>query len=224
MTQTHDNRMNDSEQVRFWRGEFGDSYIERNQDAPADLQRRAALLGPMLRPMVGAPPASILEVGANIGANLRALRFFTAAELYAVEPNEKARRSLIAKGIVAADKVLDGIASRIGLPDGAVDLAFTSGVLIHIHPDDLLASCREIHRVARRYVACAEYYSPRMEEVPYRGHSARMYRGDYGGFWLDHFPDLRLLDYGFSWYRAGGPDDLNWWVFEKTNRPSGTWT
>lgn len=220
MIQPNDPRNSDSEQVRFWRGEFGDSYIERNQDAPADLHRRAALLGPMLRCMVGAPPASILEVGANIGANLRALRSLTAAELYAVEPNEKARRSMIEKGVVAADKVLDGIASRIGLPDGAVDLTFTSGVLIHIHPDDLLDSCREIHRVTRRYLACAEYFSPRLEEVPYRGHQARMFRRDFGGFWLDHFPDLRLIDYGFSWYRAGGPDDLNWWVFEKANSAS----
>jgi spore coat polysaccharide biosynthesis protein SpsF len=154
-------------------------------------------------------------VGANIGANLKALRALTGAELYAVEPNAKARARIVAGKAVPKKNVLDGIASDIALDDGAVDLAFTSGVLIHIHPDDLLASCREIHRVASHYIACAEYFSPRAEEVLYRGNKAAMFRRDFGGFWLDNFPDLRLVDYGFTWYRAGGPDDMNWWVFEK---------
>ncbi|MGQ0654637.1 MAG: pseudaminic acid biosynthesis-associated methylase [Betaproteobacteria bacterium] len=208
-------RKTDNPQLRLWRGEFGNAYIERNPDAPEDLRRRAALLAPMLRCLAGAPPASILEVGANIGANLKALRGLTGAELYAVEPNAKARARIVAGKVVPKKNVLDGIASDIGLDDGAVDLAFTSGVLIHIHPGDLLASCREIHRIAARYVACAEYFSPRPEEVLYRGNKAAMFRRDFGGFWLDNFADLRLLDYGFTWYRAGGPDDMNWWVFEK---------
>lgn len=205
----------DNPQLRLWRGEFGDAYIERNSDAPDELRRRTVLLAAMLRCLAGAPPRSILEVGANIGANLKALHGLTGAELYAVEPNAKARARIVAGKVVPKNNVLEGIASDIGLDDGAVDLAFTSGVLIHIHPDDLLASCREIHRVAGRYVACAEYFSPRPEEVLYRGNKAAMFRRDFGGFWLDNFKDLRLLDYGFTWYRAGGPDDMNWWVFEK---------
>jgi pseudaminic acid biosynthesis-associated methylase len=205
----------DNPQLRLWRGDFGNAYIERNSDAPAELQRRASLFAAMLRCLAGAPPKSILEVGANIGANLKVLSGLTGAELYAVEPNAKARARIVAGKVIAKKNVLDGIASDIGLKNGAVDLAFTSGVLIHIHPDDLLASCKEIYRVAARYIACAEYFSPRPEEVLYRGNKAAMFRRDFGGFWMDNFPDLRLLDYGFTWYRAGGPDDMNWWVFEK---------
>lgn len=205
----------DNPQLRLWRGAFGDAYIDRNSDAPEELQRRTRLFAAMLRCLAGAPPRSILEVGANIGANLRALRALTDAELFAVEPNAKARARIVAGKVVPKKNVLDGIASDISLEDGAVDLAFTSGVLIHIHPDDLLASCKEIHRVSGRYIACAEYFSPRPEEVLYRGNKSAMFRRDFGGFWLDHFRDLRLVDYGFTWHRAGGPDDMNWWVFEK---------
>lgn len=208
-------KKSDNAQLRLWRGDFGNAYIERNSDAPEELQRRTRLFAAMLRCLAGSPPRSILEVGANIGANLKALRALIDAELFAVEPNAKARERMVKGKVLAKANVLDGIASDIGLDDGAVELAFTSGVLIHIHPDDLLASCREIHRVASRYIACAEYYSPRAEEVLYRGNKAAMFRRDFGGFWLDSFPDLRLVDYGFTWYRAGGPDDMNWWVFEK---------
>jgi pseudaminic acid biosynthesis-associated methylase len=154
-------------------------------------------------------------VGANIGDNLRALRALSGAEFFAVEPNESARRRLTGDGVVSQANAIDGIASSIGLPDGAVDLAFTCGVMIHIHPKDLLASCREIHRVSRRYIACIEYFSDQPEEVPYRGHSERLFRRDFGGFWLDAFPDLQVLDYGFSWQRLAGLDNLTWWVFRK---------
>jgi len=208
-------RNTDNAQLRLWRGEFGNAYIERNADDPEALRRRTALFAAMLRCLAGAPPRSILEVGANIGANLKVLRALTGAELYAVEPNAKARARIVAGKALPKKNVLDGIASDIGLDDGAVDLAFTSGVLIHIHPDDLLASCTEIHRVCNRYIACAEYFSPRPEEVLYRGNKAAMFRRDFGGFWMDNFPDLQLVDYGFTWHRAGGPDDMNWWVFEK---------
>ena len=62
-----------------------------------------------------------------------------------------------ARNIVLADKVLDeahlfeGNASKLPFEDNSMDLVFTSGVLIHISPDDLLQACSEIHRVSRKY-------------------------------------------------------------------------
>lgn len=203
-------------QASLWSGEFGDAYIDRNAVEPT---RQIALTRHWFKVLAateGAPPASILEVGANIGRNLRILSRITTAELYAVEPNAKARKVLVDDGVVPAARALDGLASQIALPDGAVDLAFTAGVLIHIHPRDLLDSCREIHRVSRRYIACAEYFADREQEIPYRGEREALFKRDFGGFWLDNFPDLRLLDYGFAWKRTTGLDNLTWWLFEKT--------
>ena len=111
--------------------------------------------------------------------------------------------------------MLDGLASSIPLPDGKVDLAFTSGVLIHIHPSKLLASCREVHRVTRQYLVCIEYFSDKDEEILYRGHAEALFKRDFGGFYLDNFSDLRVLDYGFAWKRLTGLDNLTWWLFEK---------
>lgn len=205
----------DTEQLRFWRGEFGDAYTDRNASHAGHLRARVAMWAPIMACLVGAPPASILEVGANVGNNLRALRQLSGAEFFALEPNAKARQKLVDDGVVPATNVRDGFAASIDLPAGAVDLAFTSGVLIHIHPDDLLASCREIHRVARRYVVCIEYFSDRAEEINYRGHAERLFKRDFGGFWLDNFADLKVVNYGFAWKRLTGLDNLTWWVFEK---------
>jgi pseudaminic acid biosynthesis-associated methylase len=203
-------------QERFWRGAFGNDYLKRNAATAAELRARMALWRDILACVRKAPPRSVLEVGANIGNNLRALRRVTGATRFAVEPHAGARAVLLRDRVVAPGNLRDGIASAIGFPDGVADLAFTSGVLIHIHPRDLLASCREIHRVARRYVACVEYFSVEPEEIAYRGHRERLFKRDFGGFWLDHFPDLRLRGYGFVWRRATGLGNLTWWVFEKT--------
>lgn len=202
-------------QSRFWRGEFGDAYTERNAATDDRLAARIAMWARILRAMEGAPPRSILEIGANVGINLQALGFLTDATLHAIEPNAGARAAIVENGILPPARVHDGVAAEIGMSDGAVDMAFTSGVLIHVHPDDLLASCREIHRVARRYVVCAEYFSDQPDEVEYRGHAGYLFKRDFGSFWLDNFADLRVLDYGFLWRRLTGLDNITWWVFEK---------
>jgi spore coat polysaccharide biosynthesis protein SpsF len=202
-------------QERFWRGAFGNDYLKRNAATAAELRARSTLWKEILACLKKAPPRSVLEVGANVGNNLRALRRLTGATRFAVEPHAGARGVLLRDRVVAAANLRDGVATAIDFPDGAADLAFTSGVLIHVPPRDLLASCREIHRVARRYVACIEYFSVEPEEVRYRGHRARLFKRDFGGFWMDHFPDLALRGYGFAWRRATGLGNLTWGVFEK---------
>jgi spore coat polysaccharide biosynthesis protein SpsF len=208
-------KMASSLQTDFWRGEFGNRYTDRNNLDPALLRARVALWSEILSHTVAHPPASILEVGANIGVNLRALRALTGARFYALEPNEKARQILREDGVVEDGDVKDGIASAIGFADGAADLVFTSGVLIHIAPGDLEASMREIHRCSARYVVSVEYFSDKPTEVPYRGHADVLFKRDFGSTWLDQFPDLRVLGYGFAWKRVTGLDNLTWWLFEK---------
>lgn len=206
----------DTYQSKLWRSNFGDSYIQRNPSSASNVQAAAMLWGQILRRVQGDRPRSILEVGANIGINLLALRGLIDAELYAVEPNATAREQLAEEGVLPSKNILDGLASSIALPDGSIDLVFTRGVLIHIHPDDLLASCREMHRVARRYLVSIEYFSANPEELTYRNQSNALFKRDFGAFWLDNFADLRVLDYGFAWQRLTGLDNLTWWMFEKS--------
>jgi pseudaminic acid biosynthesis-associated methylase len=202
-------------QEKLWRGEFGDQYVGRNGLSDEKLALLTAHWAKVLGCLDGEPPKSILEVGANIGLNLRAMRRLTTADFYAVEPNATARGILTQDGVVPAERVLDSVASDIALPDASVDLAFTCTVLIHVHPDDLLAACREIHRVSRRYVVCVEYFADSVQEVPYRGNRDALFKRDFGSFYLDNFPDLKLVDYGFAWKRLTSVDNCTWWVFEK---------
>jgi pseudaminic acid biosynthesis-associated methylase len=207
--------MTDKAQIAFWRGSFGDRYTDRNHPADEIVDARRSLWARILDNFTGQSPARILEVGANLGSNLRALGMLTQAELHGVEPNREARRQLIADSVLPADNIHDAVASDLPFADGFADLAFTSGVLIHIHPDDLLDSCAEIHRVAGRYIVCIEYFSDKAQEVEYGGQRERLFKRDFGSFWLDNFPDLEVLDYGFAWKRVTGLDNLTWWVLRK---------
>ena len=202
-------------QAEAWRGEFGNSYTARNAALPEQMRARCAMWCNILSHTLAAPPRSILEVGANIGVNLRALRALTDARLIATEPNESARHRLIEDGVVAASDVRDGLASSIDWPNAVADLVFTSGVLIHIHPDNLEASLREIYRCAARWIVTIEYFSDKPEMIPYRGRDDLLFKRDFGGYWLDTFPDLRVIAYGFVWKRVTGLDNLTWWLFEK---------
>lgn len=204
-------------QIEFWRGDFGNVYTERNTATHDQLAARIALWSEILKPLSGKMPGSILEVGCNLGINLRALRALSSAKLFAVEPNDSAREILLRDHVLDSENLVDGFAQSIKFPDRVADLAFTSGVLIHIHPDNLLKACEEIHRCAARYIVCVEYFSDKPEMIPYRGHDDRLFKRDFGGFWMDNFRDLTVLATGFAWKRITGLDNLTWWLFEKNN-------
>ena len=199
-----------------WTGAFGDAYTERNAAGKAQVERRVDMWRRVLRPLSAQPPESCLEVGANVGINLRALQAICTIEMHALEPNAKAREVLIRDRVVRADHVLDGTVERIGLADESIDLVFTSGVLIHVGPERLEAACREMHRVARHYLLTIEYFASEPETKTYRGREGLLFKRDFGAFWLDLFPTLALVDYGFFWKRATGLDNLTWWLFAKS--------
>ncbi len=202
-------------QIDLWRGDFGDVYTGRNRDSAEILCARVALWAEIMSHTKIARPASILEVGANIGVNLRALRTLSTARFYALEPNDKARDVLVQSKVVAAEDVRAGTAAAIDFPAGTADLVFTSGVLIHIHPDQLKVSMTEIHRCSARWIVSIEYFSDKPEMIPYRGYDDVLFKRDFGGLWLDTFPDLRPAACGFAWKRMTGLDNLTWWLFEK---------
>jgi len=210
-----------TEAATLWRGGFGDAYTERNSGSSMIAARRD--LWAKIMPHVDPPwsaytrfgaTGSILEVGANIGINLRALRGLTEAEFFGLEPNVAARQTLIDDGVVPVTNVVGGLVSNIHLPDEAMDMVFTSGVLIHTPPDELLAACSEIYRVARQTVVSIEYFSADPETKPYRGQHGALWKRDFGAFWMDNF-DLSLMGYGFAWKRDTGLDNLTWWAFRK---------
>ncbi len=202
-------------QIDRWRGDFGDAYVARNRPTEQIL----GIMENVFRRVIGAAhrkPKTILEVGCNIGINLRAMRRFTDAELFAIEPNAKARATVLADGVLDEAHLADAWGSALPHPDGRFDLVFTSGVLIHIPEPALQDTMREIHRTSGRYIACLEYFSRDATEVRYRGESDMMFKRDFGGLYLDLFPDLKIVDDGFFWRRSTGADDLTWCLLEKS--------
>lgn len=195
--------------TELWTGDFGNDYTQRQADTFSPRKQMWHMVLPR-------HVDSILEVGANIGANLSAISQLSTAELYATEPNELARQTLLEKDICY--QVTNDRADNLRASDNSIDLVFTSGVLIHIPPDQLQASMKEIHRVARRWIICAEYFSPSEEMIPYRGHDNALWRRDYGSLYLDQFPDLRCQTCVFAWKRMTGLDNLTFWVLEKGSR------
>ena len=201
--------------VDIWRGRFGDDYTARNVATPEYMQACVMMWTRILAALSSDSPRSAVEIGCNIGINLHALRKISDMELYGIEPNDRARQLAVESGALPPAKALNGHGAAIPLADGVADMAFTSGVLIHVDPKLLPAVADEMHRVSRKYIVLAEYFSVEPEERAYRGHSGLLFKRDFGGFFLDRFPDLTLVDYGFFWRRATGLDNLTWWALHK---------
>ncbi len=198
-----------------WTGEFGNEYIARNGWTDETRRRTILKWSRVLTPLQGRALGSCCEVGCNIGLNLRVLKEITDMELFGLEPNALARQQILTDGVLPTDHLFPNAGHENPLENCAIDLVFTSGVLIHVHPDRLRQTMDEVVRVSRKYVLCMEYFSPTPEQKTYRGQEGLLYKNDFGGLYMDHYPDLMLMDYGFFWKRATGLDNFTWWLFEK---------
>ncbi|MEQ1883141.1 MAG: pseudaminic acid biosynthesis-associated methylase [Burkholderiales bacterium] len=198
-----------TEQENFWAGAFGDEYTERNVGLDR-VASNCALFSKILART--GPVASIVELGANVGLNLRALRrLLPAAKLSAVEINDQAVAELHRIGDV--NVVHGSLLDETVVP---ADMALIKGVLIHIAPDNLSRAYERLNAAATRWLVVAEYYNPTPIEVSYRGHSNRLFKRDFAGEMLDRYSDLHLVDCGFAYHRGPFPqDDLTWFLLER---------
>ena len=156
----------------------------------------------------------MIEFGANIGMNLRALKMlYPDQQQSGVEINQAAADKL--KEFVGDDNVFVGSILDYA-PEGSVDLALIKTVLIHINPDMLPAVYDKLYEASNRYILVCEYYNPSPMTVNYRGHNERLFKRDFCGEMLDRFSDLRLVDYGFAYKRdVFSQDDITWFLMEK---------
>lgn len=200
-----------TEQEAFWAGAFGDEYVERNA-GEALIASNLYLFSKMMAR--SGKITSALELGANIGLNLRALKgLFPHAQLAAVEINQNAAQKLKewGKAEVYQESIFDFIPSR------QWDFVFTSGVMIHINPEMLSSLYDLMYRASSRYIGVIEYYNPTPVGISYRGHENKLFKRDFAGEILDRFPGLSLVDYGFIYHRDPNfpQDDPNWFLLEK---------
>jgi pseudaminic acid biosynthesis-associated methylase len=200
-----------TDQEAFWAGGFGDEYASRNQGETL-ITSNVVLFGNMLRSAPGV--RSVVELGCNIGLNLEALnRIDPEIALCGYEINgnavQKARDLGIAE--IHHQTIIEAIPAAT-----TYDLAFTKGVLIHIHPDELPRVYDNLFALSRRYILVCEYYNPSPVTVTYRGNADRLFKRDFAGELMDRF-GLSLVDYGFTYRRDNyfPQDDCNWFLLEK---------
>ena len=201
-----------SPQEEFWAGEFGDAYISRNESENL-LSSNIALFADIFSSL-DKLPTSVMELGANIGMNIRAMqKLLPNARFTGVEINKLASKVLSETGCeVIQNSILDVVTSK------TYDLVFTKGVMIHLMPDQLISTYKKMYEWSNRFVLIAEYYSPTPVSIPYRGNSDRLFKRDFAGEFLDLFPDVVLRDYGFAYHRGTHPqDDINWFLLEKVS-------
>lgn len=151
---------------------------------------------------------SALELGCGPGRNLWVLqRRYPAMALFGVDINPE--------GIAHArsrvrGELLVGNLYELGrlLGDTRVDLIFTMGVLIHLHPDTLPALIAEMRRRARRWLVFVEQVSETNEVVkgPARWRPTRRVTGDYIQ-WSPNLPAI-LAGLGFGVERSAVPLEL----------------
>ncbi|MFW3341624.1 pseudaminic acid biosynthesis-associated methylase [Aliarcobacter butzleri] len=199
-------------QEQFWKGSFGDEYSQRVDGD--DLIKKNEYLFSKIFTNSNIKIDSILEFGANIGLNLKALQNINDKfELSAIEINSSAvsrLRDLNLKAIYE-ESILNFET------DYKRDLVFTKTVLIHINPKELQKVYQTLYESSKKYILIIEYYNPTPTEVEYRGYSEKLFKRDFAGELLDKFKDLQLLDYGFMYKRdlKNPMDDLTWFLLEK---------
>ena len=186
-----------TEQTKIWQGEFGRSYTDRNTFDPAGVDRlcatnygisRTSLNSTFLAPIP--KHFSFLEVGCNVGNQLLMLQQLGYQNLTGIELQSYALE--IAKARLGNVSLQHGSALDLPFSDNSFDVVFTSGVLIHIAPDDLPVAMREIHRCTRHYIWGLEYFSPQPQSISYRGNDQLLWKMNYAELYLKYFPDLEL--------------------------------
>ena len=201
-----------TDQEKFWAGEFCNEYIVRNNGA----QMLASNLSFFSKALKQAGRiSSCLELGANIGMNLKALQLlYPDIHLKAVEINPDAAKMLA--NLIGENNVFEGSIFEYPITN-KVDLSLIRGVLIHIKPDMLPVVYEKLYQASSRFILVGEYYNPSPVALTYRGHEDRLFKRDFAGEMLEKYPDLKLVDYGFVYHRdpVFPDDDITWFLMEK---------
>tara|TARA_B100001093_G_C26823217_1_gene1012840 strand:+ start:373 stop:981 length:609 start_codon:yes stop_codon:yes gene_type:complete len=200
------------EQEEFWSGEFGDEYIDRNTS-----EEWVASNSFFFSKVFSKAPykiKSLIEFGPNIGLNLIAIkRLFPKIDLHGVEINKKAANILLKEKIstVSNSSILNYNSKKV------YDVSLIKGVLIHLNPEDLTDAYEKLYNSASKYIVIAEYYNPTPVTIKYRGHENKLFKRDFAGEIMNKYPNLELIDYGFSYHldKNFPQDDITWFLLKK---------
>lgn len=175
----------------LWRGEFGKEWTQRNRRTPKEIDesmvdRFDVSFTDLARDFLGdrRRDLSILDVGSNYGGHLEIMRTLGFSNLYGVDILDYAIEEAVYTVPEAAFMKAD--AMNLPFDDDAFDLVYTSGLLIHIPPDNIGIVMSEICRCASKYVLGFEYYSEEFQRIDYRGERDVLWKADYPRLYEAH--------------------------------------
>src|SRR5689334_5445030 len=192
-------------QEEFWKGSFGDAYSSR---ARPSWKKRVPFFLDMLSLAKG--PRSILEVGTNIGTNLKCIRAIDPSiSAWGCDINQAALQEAADAGLSIADCSVFDLDKK--WKTGGFDLVFTCGMLIHVSGNDLERAMRCIIAASKKYVLAVEYADEKEVEVKYRGHSERLWRRPFGRLYQDL--GMKLVQEGEA--PADAFDRCHFWIMSR---------
>lgn len=187
-----------NEQEKFWKGNFGNNYISRNKFRSqkefdnfyirryGETKKNINLK--FLKGINKNKP--ILEVGCNIGNQLKIFEDIGFKKLFGIDINIKSLKK--AKKNINLN-IIESSGFDIPFKDNYFNLVFTNNVLIHIHPKNLDKIFDEIYRVSNKYIFGFEYFNNKLIEIKYRNYKNKLWKGDYANILLKKYKNLRLV-------------------------------
>jgi len=167
----------------------GDNWYERNKEALKANNKDIPLL---LIELYNIKPKRVLEVGCNVGDQLLLLKKLGYANLWGIELQDYAVE--IARKRASGINIVKGSAFYIPYKANFFDVVFTSGLLIHISPDDIEKVLDEIYRCTSSYIGGFENYTSHgYQMVNYRGKDNLLWKTDFSKLFLDRFRDLKRV-------------------------------
>jgi pseudaminic acid biosynthesis-associated methylase len=167
-----------------WVGKFGDEYTLRNKSSDSNVPHRIFLSN--------IPnDSTVLEIGCNVGNQLKILNDMGFHNLSGIDVNKKAIE--IGKKTYSYIHFYNGSLFELPFDSNSFDLVFTSGTLIHVNPEDLKDALSEIYRCSKKFIYGYEYYLPFCKGYDYREEGILVWRNDFLKLFLKQFPDLTVI-------------------------------
>jgi len=187
-----------TQQMKVWNGEFGKEYTDRNPQTVESLNfiyknRYGVTRTAMNADFLGGLPKDIkiLEVGCNVGTQLKCLQQIGLKNLHGIELQPYAVG--LSKELTKDINIIEGSAFDIPFENESFDLVFTSGLLIHISPKDIDNVLDEIYRCSKKYIWGFEYYSKDWLVINYREKDDLLWKADYCQLFMDRFSTLEII-------------------------------
>jgi len=187
-----------TKQEEFWSGDFGKEYSDRNSWTIEEYDHFyksewGISRTKMNSEFIGHLPKDIkiLEVGCNIGMQLRLLQQMGYINLYGIELQHYAVER--AKSLTKNINIIQGSGFDIPFKNGYFDIVVSNGVLIHIAPNDHSKIMSEMIRCSNKYIWGFEYYAAEVTNINYRGNEGFLWKADFSKIFAEKFPELNEI-------------------------------